>query len=607
VDSGAGRLARPLADSPAAAARPADTKTPGYCEVALSLPKEGSPQLDQQQWLLAESWWARVITPPRFGQLARWAVPMAPWLACEYAVAAGTTQNPCPPEPARKGSFEQLRLHRLLDLVIPPVALVLVAFVLLLDLLQRLPLIGRSATKLVGKFEQGVGDAYLFCLDGPARGAMKQRISRDLAWLLDRCDQVAVVAHSQGAALCHDVLSGVNELRPGRPVDLFVTVGSGVRRLYGMRELYRNQQLQALGWQGVLAALASTVGLLVAGIGLAVGSGSWPAVLAGGVLVLLGAAWQVRVHGKIAGQVTKPLPKLALPATSANAWIDYYATADPVPNGPICTDAKEPGRVDVESCVVHNYRSVSEDHSGYVDNTDQVLTRLALHLADSANTGLALKFTDPTVRDGWRWRRWRTMCRSIARDLLLGSGAAAAILLTLPAAAGAGWWRLGRRLGASGGDPEQPAAALLGLKTWVEKRPLLGLQTLIKTVGPETFVGVAAALIVVVLSAGWLAWRWSRWDAGDIDHLFETAPGRTPSTRPKMPRTAWAFWLMVTAFVVGSALVAATFAPLHGVWLAILWGVVAAVLAGTAWLLRSRWRTYFSIMKEPQLEAIAET
>jgi hypothetical protein len=278
-----------------------------------------------------------------------------------------------------------------------------------------------------------------------------------------------------------------------------------------------------------------------------------------------------------------------------------------VPNGPICTDAKEPGRVDVESCVVHNYRSVSEDHSGYVDNTDQVLTRLALHLADSANTGLALKFTDPTVRDGWRWRRWRTMCRSIARDLLLGSGAAAAILLTLPAAAGAGWWRLGRRLGASGGDPEQPAAALLGLKTWVEKRPLLGLQTLIKTVGPETFVGVAAALIVVVLSAGWLAWRWSRWDAGDIDHLFETAPGRTPSTRPKMPRTAWAFWLMVTAFVVGSALVAATFAPLHGVWLAILWGVVAAVLAGTAWLLRSRWRTYFSIMKEPQLEAIAET
>lgn len=223
--------------------------TPGHCKVVLSLPKGSPPKLEEQKWLLAESWWASVISPPRFGQLARWAVPMAPWLAYEYAVAAGTTQHPCEPELSRKSSPKWLTVHAL-GLVIPVVALVLMAFVLLLDLLQRLPLIGRSVTKLVGKFEQGVGDAYLFCLDGPARGAMKQRISRDIAWLLGQCDHVVVVAHSQGAALCHDVLAGVTKLRPSRAVDVFVTVGSGVRRLYNMRKLYGDQRLLSLGWQG---------------------------------------------------------------------------------------------------------------------------------------------------------------------------------------------------------------------------------------------------------------------------------------------------------------------------------------------------------------------
>jgi hypothetical protein len=103
----------------------------GHCEVALSLPDAAASQPIRQQWLLAESWWASVISPPRFGQLARWAVPMTPWLAYEYAVAAGTTRDPCPPEHPREHStswVNQLKRHGL-ALVIPPVALVLMGMV----------------------------------------------------------------------------------------------------------------------------------------------------------------------------------------------------------------------------------------------------------------------------------------------------------------------------------------------------------------------------------------------------------------------------------------------------------------------------------------------
>jgi hypothetical protein len=582
--------------------RPASPDVPAHGEVVLSLPDAAAPHGDRQQWLLAESWWASVIKPPRFGQLARWAVPMTPWLAYEYAVAAGTTQDPCPPEPPRQGSprWGNSSKRHGLGLLIPPVALVLMAFVLLLDLLQRLPLVGSFATRLVGKFEQGVGDAYLFCLDGPARGAMKQRISRDLNWLQQRCDRVVVVAHSQGAALTHDVLAGTAKLRPGRAVDLFVTVGSGVRRLYNMRRLYSDQRLLTLGWLGVLAAVAATAGLLVAGIGLAAGIGQ-AAVGAGAMLVALGLGAHAWVHRAISTEVDRPLPDLALPRSSTAAWRDYYATADPVPNGPIHTDARDPNRIDVQSCVVHNYRSLSKDHSGYVDNTDQVLTWLAQDFVTVAGSALGPGLTETVVRQGWRRRRWRTLCRSFARNLLLAIGGAAAVLLTLPAAAGSGWWRLGRRLGANPADYGQPAAALLSIKAWIEERPLLGLQSLVKAIGPETFVGVAVALIVVVVSAGWLGWRWSRWDAGDINHLFASNGRSSPSM---MPRTAWTFWSIITLFVLGSGAVAASYGPLQGGWRTILWLAVLASLGVTGWLLRSLWRTYFRQADQHQTQDI---
>jgi hypothetical protein len=477
------------------------------------------------------------------------------------------------------------------------------AFVLLLDLVQRLPLVGGFATKLVGKFEQSVGDAYLFCLDAPARGAMKQRISRDLKWLQQRCEQVVVVAHSQGAALCHDVLrSRTSTLRPDRPVDSFVTVGSGVRRLHNMRKLYIDQALLSLGWLGVLAALISTAGLLVAGLGLA-GGGNVVA-FSGAALVAVGLAVHAWVHGRISPEVERPLRDLALPDSSTTNWLDCYSTSDPVPNGPLRTDAYEPGRIDVESCVVHNYRSLAKDHSGYVDNTDQVLTWLARRFVSASRGRLGPDLTDDLVRQGWRLRRWRTMCRGIARNLLVATGVVAAGLLTMPVAAGAGWWRLGRRLGAAATDPGQPAAVLLSLRSWIGQRPLLGLQNLVMAVGPETFVGVAVALIVVVISAAWLGWRWGRWDAGDINRLF-------PSTRPlgpwrRMPTSAWIFWSMVTGLVLASGAVTASFGPFHGGWRATVWVAVFVSLVSTLVVLVLRARTYFRPGEEQEPEQTEE-
>ena len=59
---------------------PDGRKQPAHAEVAVG---------SRKKWLLAEAWWAPEVTPPKFRDFIRWVLPMFPWLAAEYAVAAG--------------------------------------------------------------------------------------------------------------------------------------------------------------------------------------------------------------------------------------------------------------------------------------------------------------------------------------------------------------------------------------------------------------------------------------------------------------------------------------------------------------------------------------
>jgi hypothetical protein len=53
-----------------------------------------------ERWLMAEAWWAPEVTPPRFRDFITWVLPMFPWLAAGYAVAAGQRIYRPDPRPA---------------------------------------------------------------------------------------------------------------------------------------------------------------------------------------------------------------------------------------------------------------------------------------------------------------------------------------------------------------------------------------------------------------------------------------------------------------------------------------------------------------------------
>jgi hypothetical protein len=109
-------------------------------------------------------------------------------------------------------------------------------------------------------------------------------------------------------------------------------------------------------------------------------------------------------------------------------WLDIYATADPVPNGPIFIRSGSSVAWEVVELVeVHNFGSISADHTSYMRNRDEFLGTLVSEISRHTDSLIPLhKLTqrdESTVAFIHRRRAWRVRYLAVAR-------AAAAVILT---------------------------------------------------------------------------------------------------------------------------------------------------------------------------------
>jgi hypothetical protein len=85
-------------------------------------------------------------------------------------------------------------------------ASVLLSLVLLaLALVEKLPIprIDTAVRWVAVRISAVLGDSYMLAHCPVQFAAMRTQVARDLRWLQGRCEKVAVVAHSQGAAIVH--------------------------------------------------------------------------------------------------------------------------------------------------------------------------------------------------------------------------------------------------------------------------------------------------------------------------------------------------------------------------------------------------------------------
>lgn len=408
-----------------------------------------------ERWLFCEAWWATAFATPSFGRLLSWSVHIVPWsIVLHFARSFDrglARAREAPSLPRQVGASLGLAFGSLTALLagvlLAPALVLLLALLLLVGLLPvpRLRSFVAAAQRVLAG---SVGDS-LVLLESPIQAAaMRSRVRDELGRMARQCEQVAVVAHSQGAAIACQALSSVGAYQPPEEVKTLVTFGSGVNKLELLARLgpprrtggkERDADLLASPWAASLL-LAALVGLglwicaqLAAGALHAADFLRLLTLVAGSVAVpplALGLRWlamRCRLSPSLAQRVAVALSTLLglgliavlarrihlplaaftsvlfyaglviaglitrirrteteiqrTPPASVERWLDLWATADPVPNGPTLGGA--PGRP--TSVAVHNGASMLRDHTAYWSNREEFVARMAAVLLETAD------------------------------------------------------------------------------------------------------------------------------------------------------------------------------------------------------------------------------
>jgi hypothetical protein len=405
--AGAGQEELKLSDAVLSdALQPEDGQPP---HVTLTIPQLALGEDVSASWLLAESSWASLFTAPQFLGLAQWIWKVSTCLlVLQFVIPLRRHWNQAwvREAPSRRRAADALMALAYLVLMgVAAVLSVLVSLVLLvLAIASYLPIprIDDAVRWVVVQVSAVLGDSYMLAHCPVQFAAMRTQIGRDLDWLHARCGKVAVIAHSQGAAIVHQVLKE-HECRSDRLTGL-VTLGQGISKLALMQRLDWDPKVRAAAWQ---SRMLVTAGMASAGLP-AVGAvasrwlgitqlrdlADFPLTV---VLILVGfATLGVGVLRAMHAGCRALENDLSLPE-AGYLWSDYYASADPVSNGPLPRrEEADPGKLLPAPCEeVFNSGSVFFDHNGYLRNHDELLPRLINDLVRAASE-------EPTGSDGFQ-------------------------------------------------------------------------------------------------------------------------------------------------------------------------------------------------------------
>lgn len=189
--------------------QPEDPAAPAHAEVNLANVIKLSPAASgPSKWLLAESWWAETFSTPRYADIASWALAVLPrTVIAHFERRLRRTGFLTRHDTYSLWQWIIRGLHWSLNLFWLVVALFMVpvAVLLILGLLIVGVLPIPAVRAFVAKIQRGlattIGDSFVLLGSPFASSAIVSKVRRDLTWLAERCEHIAVFAHSQGAAI----------------------------------------------------------------------------------------------------------------------------------------------------------------------------------------------------------------------------------------------------------------------------------------------------------------------------------------------------------------------------------------------------------------------
>lgn len=362
---------------------PNDSSAPAHSKLRFQRQRL-SGEIENERWLLAESWWAETFAAPSFSELVEWGYRIIPGTVGNHFGAQLARALKDRPRNAPQGFQTTLWVLRvaasfarlLAALLLSPLLVAGFAILLLVGLIP-IPQVRQALLALQLKFAATLGDSYVLVSRPIEAASIVGQVRRDIAWLAKRCKIVIVVAHSQGGAVVH---RAVQEDTPPQ-LKLLFTFGSGFRKLEELKFLLLSGHSYRRA--AVYTLIAVTLFCITAAwFVLGAVSGRLMALdrsLLGSVASMAGFALASFVF-LVAG-IRDHLRGIDVPALNRWAdrlksrpfdWVDCYASADPVSNGSLLDEPE----VEQRSQEVCNTSSILKDHTSYWKNRDQFLSVL---------------------------------------------------------------------------------------------------------------------------------------------------------------------------------------------------------------------------------------
>lgn len=446
---------------------PLDPAAPASAELDLKIPvSEAGGSITEAKWLLAESWWAPTVTSPTYWSLLMWCVEIVPWTLVSHFRARLERAGERLGKIADPFRFVWWVCVWLAPAVVQflmgtaGIPIIVLGEVVLL-LFALVP--NQTVRSLVGAVQRvmarTIGDSHVLLGSPMQAAAILNQVRRDLGWLSGRCNKVVMVAHSQGAAVAYKALDGNTFAK----LELLMTYGSGLGKLTEVQAVQGLEQrwhawmvpigtflfavsapsalsafqniggdkkiafvgggvfLVAMGLVSLIVTLemflepnkppwfekvkeriSSLVMLLWIGGGVVI----WLAVFWESALgILFGASLVLMMWRSEEMYELRQSTRCLLAQRQGASWLDIYASADPVPNGPLVNDKSE----NLRTVQVHNFGSWLFDHTAYWRNYDGFvslvaieLTRVGGHDISHLRRGDCERLAQATDRRRWR-------------------------------------------------------------------------------------------------------------------------------------------------------------------------------------------------------------
>jgi hypothetical protein len=482
-----------------------------------------STDVASSRWLLAESWWADAFTQPSFRQLAAWLMTVIPFALGSHFGSrvrrAFRVARANPTITRRIGAAASTLANLLLLALSLPMAIageLLVAAVVLFALLP-IPRLRPLLLALERVLAATIGDSLILVASPLQQAAMVGQVQHDVQWLAARCARVAVVAHSQGAAVAH------RALRRDRPanVNLLFTYGSGLRKLEEIEQISKTDD--GLGGRLYLT-FASVVLIGYAAASAFIWHSGWApwAAASGGVLFLILIAAYLFEYAAL--DVSWFATRFA---TEGLMWADYSASSDPVPNGVL--QDYDPELTLPRSYRVWNEQSFFADHTTYWQNVEEFIGPVVWWLTRMAGEPWRELVPMPDATAFQVRRRWRVGGLVFARWLgVLSAGATIyarradwhTVVQWL-------WLRSGGAVRGVVGDTPSSAPPTPDATIWL---------------------ATAGALLLLYAASRVTRFTWDRWSWQSLRPYFN----RQPTSSAAAPRAGWiARWRETSATVDG--------------------------------------------------------